>query len=1263
MISLLLPLAAFASDGEELLYNADLSSFSDAAGTPEGWALSAYISGDNAVVCDAGVDEVFGSYVSLTSLVANDARLVQRVEVEPDSVYRLSAFIRTFEASGKLGASLSIDNFDLDGSYCYSEPVSGTEDWHEVDVYVLSGAEQTAFNVALRLGGYSMEASGRADFASVSLVKTEEPEDSPVIDLVHETGLAYYTLSQSQPVSETAESGEKAFLGILFVSVLFLAAFAWVYWRCVRFEHFRIDLSEPESLGIAAVLFFAFALRLILSLIFYGHSTDINCFMAWGNAMMNGPAAFYTSGMFADYPPGYMYVLWLVTAVARLLGLSYGTPAYAMLFKLPATVADMIMAKIVYDRARKNGLQESYSLLIAGLIALNPAGAYISGAWGQIDSILALGLVLSINLLLDEKRILSGAVYGLTILLKPQALMLGPILAVAFIADIPGEGGGKRLRDTVFAVAAAFAAILIPSVPFWNGQPWNWLIEKYASTTSSYAYASIEAFNFPALLGANWHPVTEKVLGISYRIWGTGFMAAAVIASSAIYIKTRKKHASALWLCSAMMLTVIFTFGHYMHERYLFPVLFLLAMAYLAERDRRVLSVFLWFTVSILLNALAAMYIVDHQQLRGDFYNAVIRIGSLMTTLGCIRLIHVTISGLLKNDIPALAIEKANFRKTPNKEDGPILPLGKTDRSLHWTKTDTILLGTLILVYGVVALFGLGSLSAPESGWKSETPGEIVTVSFDRSVEISEVRVFSDIADPSINSSGKLIVSDGNNELAYTQTYDNMFRWERLDTELCGDSLSIELYSGRVSVLEIAFFDAEGGLVTPASVSDGGEALFDEQDTVPADSSSYTGMYFDELYHARTAYEHLHDLKPYENSHPPLGKLIIMLGIALFGMTPFGWRIAGTVIGILMLPVLYRIGKRVLKRSDYAFVLSALFAFDFMHFTQTRIATIDVYAVFFILLMYEYMLEYISMNFFTDGLGATLKPLGICGVFFGLGCASKWICAYAGAGLAVLFFGSLIQRYREYRKIKEKGTKEERKLAADFKKNVILTVLFCVLFYIIIPFLIYFAAYTPYYIYEAGVNETYGLKDMFRTFFSYQDFMYSYHSNLTATHPYQSSWWQWPFTMKPMWYYFGTMSDGKLSTLTASGNPAVWWIGTIGAIGLLFGRLSGRVKKDPALSMLFVGVLANFLPWVLVTRCTFIYHFFATVPFVLTAAVYGLKELEEKYPSLSPIKWIWLGLGIVMFVLLYPGISGFPVDPAWAAIIKHLPGGVLMYGA
>jgi dolichyl-phosphate-mannose--protein O-mannosyl transferase len=226
------------------------------------------------------------------------------------------------------------------------------------------------------------------------------------------------------------------------------------------------------------------------------------------------------------------------------------------------------------------------------------------------------------------------------------------------------------------------------------------------------------------------------------------------------------------------------------------------------------------------------------------------------------------------------------------------------------------------------------------------------------------------------------------------------------------------------------------------------------------------------------------------------------------------------------------------------------------------------------------------------------------------------------------------------------------------------TLLWCVLLFIVIPFAIYFASYTPYYIYESGKETGYGLNAMFNTFWKYQNFMYNYHAHLNATHPYQSNWYSWPFTVKPMWYYFNSyISQSQISTMSASGNPAVWWVSTIGAFTLLGLRLSKKIAPDRALQIFGAGILANYLPWVLVPRCTFIYHFFATVPFILMATVYALQKLEQRYRDANFLKWVWVAFALLFFIVLYPGLSGLPVSPEWASFLANLPGGKLMYGA
>src|SRR5699024_11808618 len=130
----------------------------------------------------------------------------------------------------------------------------------------------------------------------------------------------------------------------------------------------------------------------------------------------------------------------------------------------------------------------------------------------------------------------------------------------------------------------------------------------------------------------------------------------------------------------------------------------------------------------------------------------------------------------------------------------------------------------------------------------------------------------------------------------------------------------------------------------------GGGALCDEQDAVPDAISQLNSMYFDEIYHGRTGYELLHGRTVYETTHPPLGKDLIMAGIALFGMTGFGWRFSGTLFGVLLVPLAWCFARRLNRKPCVGEWASSLLTLDRILFAHSCIATIVVSASYIILL-------------------------------------------------------------------------------------------------------------------------------------------------------------------------------------------------------------------------------------------------------------------------------------------------------------------------
>ncbi len=1233
---------ALALDGENLLYNSDFSATSADQDLPSGWYYEAWFPEASAAYLEQDGDG--GRYVVIENLEPNDARVSQLVTVEPDTYYRITCEILADGIEGDAGATVSVTD-----TYASSEPIYLTDGFTPVELVGRTGPEQTELVLSLRVGGYGALSSGVAMFRNVSM----QIEPNPPADAA-----SFEKLDPSDYIG--SESAPLPYMFLIWMATAFVAGiFALLYRKTIRVPSMAGFTEDRQRQQVLLIMVAAFMLRLVFSVIFIGHSTDIGCFLGWaGNMVENGPGGFYFSGMFADYPPGYMYVLWLVGGMGKLLNLPQGGAAMILLIKLPAIAADLVSAYLVYRIARNLNVPNSRALLLMAVVAFNPVFAFVSGGWGQIDSVLTLCMLGVLSLFMTERKIAAGALFGIAILMKPQALMFGPLLAAAYFLEFNRANWKKQLLHTVLSVLAAVAVILLLALPFGDGQGFAWLKEKYLGTATSYPYASIEAFNLFALIGGNWKGIEAVPFLFSFEVWGYIGIVLSVVAAIWLYAMGRKKNQRGiLFLTAALLICALFTIGLYMHERYIFPALLLLLLAGLYYNDRRLYIAFLGFSVTVLLNVLGAFVIVDHQELRQGAYEVLTRVGSLLNVLMfaylCYAAYDIVIRGNIKKTalLDAMHAKKVEELKTSSTPAQDLLAQKPYERKLRLTKRDRLYCWGLTIVYAAIALFQLGSLTAPESEYVSMQPGESVTLTFDAPVTIAEYWIFGGIAEGTLQLTG-----DDGSEITYDQRFDEMFRWHQEAANLTTTALELKNYTGELAIRELAFFDANGNRLVPKAADTNAALLVDEQDTVPDHPSSFNGMYFDELYHARTGYEHFKGLEPYENTHPPLGKVFIMLGITVFGMNPFGWRIIGTLFGIGMVPIFYLFGRRLFKNAEYALLGATLFAFDFMHFTQTRIATIDVYAVFFILLMYYYMYQYYCMSFYTDGLRATIKPLGFAGIFFALGAASKWICIYAGGGLAVLLVLSFIERYREYRAAINSGDAALAEKTRGFWKNVVKTLLFCCVFFIVIPLIVYVLSYLPYML---SVGE-HTLGDVW----NYQKYMWNYHSTLEATHPYQSTWWEWPFTFRPMWYFQGTgLPEGQFATLTASGNPAVWWVCTTVTVALIVSRAMRRTKSDPGITALFVGVAANFLPWVLVTRCTFIYHFFATVPFIVFCGVFMLQGWERKNPSVKWVKWAWMAAAVILFLLLYPGLSGYEIPIGYAQFLKYVPGGNLMYGA
>lgn len=746
---------------------------------------------------------------------------------------------------------------------------------------------------------------------------------------------------------------------------------------------------------------------------------------------------------------------------------------------------------------------------------------------------------------------------------------------------------------------------------------------------------------------------------VTFALYGGLWMALAYLFPLAGLWADRR--ADALPFYMALMLLMVYVLGLKIHERYLFAALALLPLGYARTRDRRLLwlcaglSATTFINVAIVLNnSLLYGSAMGHLNLDTLWLNSALGVANVLLCLygGYIAVTGLAPSPQLMAARPRQPFDNACYR-------GPLLT--PPDARLRLTAKDWLTMGVATLMYAMLAFYNLGSTVAPQTAWVStsaeeqavfelETPQPFKLLYYagvsysDFSVSVSDDG--QTWSDPYPCQMREGLCYRWNYAVTTTDLGDGAVNYNSNNAQnilwLHGKYLRVNAESAGLNLWEILLRNEAGERIPLTLVSHTGardvlatpkppENLIDEQTTLTGEPGWFNGTYFDEIYHARTAYEHLHGIAPYETTHPPLGKLLMAAGIALFGMTPFGWRFAGTLVGVLMLPAIYLLARQLLRRRGPATFAMLLLGLDLMHFTQTRIATIDSFPVLFIMLATLCMARYLMADAYAVSAGAlegdkprvltrpflrSLAPLMLSGLFMGLAIASKWIGLYSAVGLAALLGIAVYRQLRTGFVAFDVDLTDEltpmQKMRITWARaltlrRILVTGLFCVLFFIAVPALIYYLSYIPYLSPSGPVT----LERIVKA----QQGMLAYHSTpgLGMDHPFYSPWWQWPLILKPMWFCQDQFEPaGYASTIMCMGNPVVFIGGALCMLAL-FGFLMGKYVRlrgglrltqgdgNLALPIVALSFLTQYLPWVLVPRSMFIYHYFASVPFLAIA--------------------------------------------------------------
>ena len=353
----------------------------------------------------------------------------------------------------------------------------------------------------------------------------------------------------------------------------------------------------------------------------------------------------------------------------------------------------------------------------------------------------------------------------------------------------------------------------------------------------------------------------------------------------------------------------------------------------------------------------------------------------------------------------------------------------------------------------------------------------------------------------------------------------------------------------------------------------------------------------------------------YFDIHPPLGKLMIAGFAKIFNFKPefsfanigekfpdnkyLALRFLPSLAGALLPVVIFLLALQLKFKPQGAFIAGLLVAIENALVVQTHYILMDGFLLLFgfLALLFYFRRKFLWMA-----------------IFGGLTISIKW------TGLTFLVLPFLIEVFQIW---KQKEFKQILKLP---------------IYFLVIPFVIYFSVFALHFSLltkpgpgDAFMKPSFHQDNVVTKFFQLNIEMYRSNQRLTATHPYSSQWYSWPFMIRPIFYWVS--GDSRIYLL---GNPVIWWGSTVAVLLSLIYIIRHRIIK-----ILLGGYFLNLLPFIGIKRVMFLYHYLTGLIFAILILVYLIEKQEHA-------KKIFIGLAIASvaaFIYFAPLTYGLPLSP------------------
>jgi len=383
------------------------------------------------------------------------------------------------------------------------------------------------------------------------------------------------------------------------------------------------------------------------------------------------------------------------------------------------------------------------------------------------------------------------------------------------------------------------------------------------------------------------------------------------------------------------------------------------------------------------------------------------------------------------------------------------------------------------------------------------------------------------------------------------------------------------------------------------------------------------GYIFDEIYYAKNANSLITNGVELNSAnqaefvvHPPLGKWLIGIGIKLFGNNEFGWRISAAMIGTASIVLIYLVALKLFDSILLASLTSAFLTLDGLNLVMSRVALLDIFLMFFVLLAAYFLLS---------------NQYWLSAIAIGAATGVKW----SGAYLIPVFLLISINFVR----------------SGLIKQLVIRFTQF-----ILTPILIYLTTWLGWIFTNKGWDRNWAanqsdsfIPDVLRNLWHYHSEILNFHTGLNDEHSYSANPWSWLILGRPTSFYYQTPAEcGATSCaqeILAIGTPLLWWAATISLAVTIGFWLK---QRDQISSFILTGVVVTYLPWFFFQNRTMFSFYAVTIsPFLILALVYMISKLMQSGVKRELI-YIFVFFIFINFIYFLPIFTGLEIPyAAW----------------